>query len=965
MNYLIAVALLVSGLDESSTDFAAPNTEKEAGQPLPPAEAADGLTVPEGFRVDVFAAEPDVMNPIAMAWDDRGRMWVAENHTYAERSQRFDLSLRDRLLVFEDHDGDGRADDRRIFSDQLQMLTSVEVGRGGVWLMCPPQLLFIPDADADCRPDGPAQVVLDGFTVGRDNYHNFANGLRWGPDGWLYGRCGHSCPGRLGVPGTPDELRVPMWGGIWRFHPERKIVEVICHGTVNPWGHDWDRNGELFFINTVIGHVWHAMPGAHFRESHGETRNPFVYERMDMVGDHYHFQTGRDKSGTKHQTTDELGGGHAHIGMSICLSQHWPDEYRNRLFTINMHGQRLNVDRLSREGAGYVARHQPDFCRSRDPFFRGLDARFGPDGDLYVLDWSDIGECHEHTGVHRTSGRIFRISYGEPSRTSAVHKPPCMGQEGRLAQLWQRYQSGTVSRRELRQLLHHRDEHLRVWAIRLLTDFWPLDTVAGPPPNAVYPDDPATMSELHRLAEHDESGLVHLVLASTLQRLPPHERIELARTLLSRDEHCRDRDLPYLIWYGLIPSAKSDPHAVAGLAAHCRYPQTLKWMTRFAASRLKEDVTELDRILLAATGMSPDLQSSVVAGIQDGVKGWRTAPQPAHWTAFAASVRDQGHADAARNLNVIFGDGVALQEIRAIAMSSRAPLHERISALETLIRNRPDDLRGICENLLRTRTLNLTAAKGLATFQDPQVGKLLASSYRRFHVRDRPALLELLVSRVDFAMALLDEVGREGGSIPLGDISASHARQIQNLESPQCNERLSAVWGKLRPTSAERLQRISELRDSISQVEVTHARLQQGRQLFLKTCAQCHKLYGEGKAVGPDLTGSQRSHPDYLLQNIIDPSAVVGPQYRMSIVVLRNGRVVNGLVVEENPETIVLQTPTSSEVISRQDIETQRLTTESAMPDGLLNSLSTEEVDSLLVYLMYPTQIVVSTETGE
>jgi glucose/arabinose dehydrogenase len=172
--------------------FPAPfNSEKDAAaEPLPAAEAAAAMDVPTGFHVGVFAAEPDVQNPIAMAWDPRGRLWIAENHTYAERPIKMDTRLRDRVLIFADRDGDGTADERKVFLDDLEQLTSVEVGLGGVWLMCPPRLLFVPDRNGDDVPDGPAKVVLDGFEVATENYHNFANGLRFGPDGWLYGRCG-------------------------------------------------------------------------------------------------------------------------------------------------------------------------------------------------------------------------------------------------------------------------------------------------------------------------------------------------------------------------------------------------------------------------------------------------------------------------------------------------------------------------------------------------------------------------------------------------------------------------------------------------------------------------------------------------------------------------------------------------------------------------------------------------------
>ena len=180
------------------------NSEPDASARPPAAEEALKMfELPGGFTANLFASEPEVQNPIAMTWDGRGRLWIAENYTYAERQTRFDLSMRDRVLILEDTDGDGRADKRTVFTDKVSMLTSVEVGRGGVWLMCPPQLLFIPDADGDDVPDGEPVVLLDGFTVAEANYHNFANGLRWGPDSWLYGRVGHSCPGGSVCRGQP------------------------------------------------------------------------------------------------------------------------------------------------------------------------------------------------------------------------------------------------------------------------------------------------------------------------------------------------------------------------------------------------------------------------------------------------------------------------------------------------------------------------------------------------------------------------------------------------------------------------------------------------------------------------------------------------------------------------------------------------------------------------------------------
>lgn len=938
-----------------------PNVTNSAAEadllPWPAHQAAGKMLLPVGFRATVFAAEPDVQNPIAMAWDQRNRLWIAENYTYSDRQQRFDLSLRDRVLIFEDQDNDGRADNRKVFVDNVQMLTSVEVGRGGVWLMCPPRLLFLPDADADDIPDGPPQVMLDGFEVAQDNYHNFANGLRWGPDGWLYGRCGHSCPGRIGVPGTAAEQRVPIDGGIWRFHPERKVFEVLCHGTVNPWGHDWDRHGELFFINTVIGHLWHALPGSHFKESFGESMNPDVYERMDMIADHYHFDKTGKWSDSRDGKANDLGGGHAHIGMMIYQGTHWPDRYRNKLFTLNMHGRRANVERLERTATGYVGRHEPDFLLAADPFFRGIELSAAPDGNVLVIDWSDTGECHEHTGVHRLSGRIFKISYGTNRAPSPIVKPACLAGEGRLPQLWRDYQAGRLSPDELRSLENHSDEHVRVWAIRLLTDFWPLDWITGPNPDAVYPHDPKTVRMLVRMARKDGSGLVHRVLASTLQRLPVSRRSEVALELAKRPEHADDSDLAMLTWYGLIPLGDSDSAALVDVIRHSRWPLLTQFAARKLTSQMAARPQQMNQMLRTTAQLPPELQSRVLAGIQNAVRGWRKAAKPAAWDQFTSLPGVAKSSGVLRELNTLFGDGRAMDQLKQIALDHSASLPTRRQALQSLVDAGPDDLRSICERLLDERILNATAASGLAQFDDPEIARLLARKYRRFHPDDRSLVIEKLVSRPAFAKVLLDEIESGRAAIRVADITAAHARQIRSLEDQSLNQRLADVWGELRDTSAERLAAIDTLKKRLTPEVLAMADRSAGRALFNKACAACHQLFGEGRKIGPDLTGSQRANLDYLLGNIMDPSAVVGKDYRMSIVALTDGRVLNGLVVSKDERTLVLQTATQQVTVNGRDIEEIVQSSQSAMPEGLLTPLTETQVRDLIAYLQSPVQV--------
>src|SRR6266542_1537511 len=201
-------------------------------KPLPPREAPLRMTLPDGFQATLFAGEPDVVQPIAFAFDDRGRLWVAECLSYPHWLKD-DKEGHDRILIFEDTDGDGRFDTCKVFHDKLANVSGLDLGFGGVWVCATPNLLFIPDKDGDDVPDGPPEVVLDGWSL--EAKHNVFNGLAWGPDGWLYGCNGITATSKVGKPGTPDAQRVPFNCGVWRFHPTRRQFEVVAWGTTNPW----------------------------------------------------------------------------------------------------------------------------------------------------------------------------------------------------------------------------------------------------------------------------------------------------------------------------------------------------------------------------------------------------------------------------------------------------------------------------------------------------------------------------------------------------------------------------------------------------------------------------------------------------------------------------------------------------------------------------------------------------------
>ena len=1003
------IALLVVGAEAISlaaapaASFPEPYNSETHGSPMPAADAARSFQLPHGFRVSVFASEPDVQQPISMAFDPRGRLWVAENYTYAEAQMTFATNLNDRILIFEDMDGDGHFDKRTVFWDQAKILTSAIPGNGGVFVLCPPRLLFIADRNGDDVPDGEPEVLLDGFTTTTGNRHTFANGLKWGPDGWLWGRVGISSQAHIGRPGATDNERVVMNGGIWRYHAQRRVVEAVCHGTTNPWGLDWNEVGEPFFINTVIGHLWHAIPGAHFKRMHGEDVNPHSYDLIDQHADHYHFDIGKGWTASRVQadgsaapSSDELGGGHAHAGLMIYQGPNWPERWRGRLFTLNLHGKRVNEERLERSGSGYVGRHEPDFLRVGDPWFRGLDLLQGPDGGVFISDWSDTGECHDSDGVHRTSGRIYKVTYGVPKKIKlpdlralsdtdlvsflfdanewlvrqarrVLADRAAEGSDMRSLQavLSNRFEKQTGSVAKLRALwalnvaggatpdwllarTRDKDEYVRSWAVRLLVD------------------DPARENQkifarLTEMGRNDPSAFVRLYLASALQRLPLDARRELAATLVRHGEDSTDHNLPLMLWYGIEPIVGAQPDTGIELALTSGH----RLVRQFIARRLAEDIESNPGTLASLLRRSTEsgarrsaLFPDILRGMSDALRGLRKVAPPATWAAFASEASrsaDGEIRDRVRDLSALFGDGRALDALRDVVADPNADAATRRSALKTLLDGRAENLAPLLKEVSNDNVLRAPAMAGLLQIGDPGAAALAISRYQWLGLEERPVLLAALVSRPGPALTLLDAVA--GGKIPRSDLAPFHARQIASLGDDALTRRLTEVWGNVRASDAEKRATMERLRKQLAPDRLKAADLAHGRQMFAQVCASCHTLFGEGGHIGPDLTGSGRASLDYLMENVVDPSAVVPADYRMSVVELKDGRVLNGVVAVKTDRTLTLQTMTEQVTVERGDIQSVRESALSLMPDGLLESLDEGQARDLVSYLMSPRQV--------
>jgi putative membrane-bound dehydrogenase-like protein len=586
--------------------------------PIAPEEAPSRMTLPEGFRASLFAGEPDVVQPMAFTFDDRGRLWVVECLSYPQWLPPGQEG-HDRIVIFDDPDGKGRFKTKKVFHDRLSNVSGLEVGFGGVWVCSTPHLLFIPDRDQDDVPDGPPEVVLDGWNLQKAQ-HNVFNHLEWGPDGWLYGLNGIQSDSRVGKPGTPDEKRVPLNCAVWRYHPSRGFFQVVAHGTTNPWGLDWDDWGQMFITNCVIKHLWHVIPGAHFQRMYGQDLVPNLYGLMESCADHIHWAGGKWQDARGQAQHSEYGGGHAHVGAMVYLGDNWPDRYRNTLFTNNLHGNRVVNDLLEFRGSGYVAHHGKDFLLANDPWFRGLDVKGGPDGGVFVSDWTDTGECHNYKVVDRTNGRIYKITYGEakPVRPDLarqddaqlvglqLHKNDWFVRHARrllqeralsgklspqaaealrgvlrenpdvtrrLRALWALYSIGACEEPLLVELLDHPSDHLRRWAIQLSCDLG-------------VPAEPA-ISKMTQMAQKDSSPIVRLALASALQRLPLAQRWALAEGLVGHEEDAEDQNLPLMIWYGIEPLVELDKARALGLMSRAKIPLLRQYITRRVAALSK------------------------------------------------------------------------------------------------------------------------------------------------------------------------------------------------------------------------------------------------------------------------------------------------------------------------------------------------------------------------------------------
>lgn len=569
-------------------------------------DAVKAMIVPDGFKVTLAAAEPDIVRPIGFAQDDRGRLWVVEARTYPVRAE--DGQGRDRILIFEDTDGDGVLDSRKVFMEGLNLVSAIEVGFGGVWLGAAPYLMYIPIDETGDKPAGEPQILLDGW--GYQDTHEMLNSFKWGPDGWLYGTHGVFTHSNVGKPGAPDSERQAINAGVFRYHPLRHEFEVFAHGTSNPWGIDFNDYGHPFITVCVIPHLYHVIPGGRYLRQAGEHFNPFTYQDIQTIADHVHWLGDRGPHAGNFRSA-AAGGGHAHSGAAFYLgNKHWGMD-RDAIMMNNIHGYRVNVDHISRAGSGYAASHGEDFVNTNDFWSQWLNFRITPSGSMYVIDWYDKNQCHSpNPDVHDKSlGRIFRISHEKDqwvsvdlSKKSSLelvelqlhendwyvsHGRRILQERGADTQvhdaLWEIFNNNPDVTRKLRALwalhvteglpadrlialLDHAEEYVRTWAVQLLGDQASVS--------------PETLRKFETMAKNDKSAMVRLYLASAAQRIEPAQRWDLLAALAARADDKDDANLPLMVWYAFEPLVEADANKAIAIAKKSDFSDLLAFTAR-------------------------------------------------------------------------------------------------------------------------------------------------------------------------------------------------------------------------------------------------------------------------------------------------------------------------------------------------------------------------------------------------
>jgi putative membrane-bound dehydrogenase-like protein len=965
------------------------------------------MKAPEGFEVKLVASEPEIRQPISVTFDERGRMWVIQYLQYPApaglKPVKVDQYLRttydrlpeppprgpkgaDRITICEDTDGDGRMDKFKDFVTGLNLCSGMAIGHGGVFVVQPPYLLFYPDANRDDVPDRDPEVLLTGF--GMEDAHAFANSLTWGPDGWLYGVQGSTV--------TAHIRGIEFQQGVWRYHPRTHVFELFAEGGGNTWGLDFDSEGEIFIGTNYYEKMLHAVQGAYYTKNfgkHGELHNPHAYGYFEHV----------PFSGYKGLHIS-IGGIIYHGGALAPLEGAYV--FGNTL------DHAIYWATLKPQGSSFTASYSGALLKTDDEVFRPVDCQTGPDGAIYISDWCDKRATHVDPldTWDRSNGRIYKIEArgltdSKPTAEAFVSKnqkfdlaklssnelvdllghandwfvrqaqqllaerrDPKVGSRLRaqvlnqgdahvqLESLWALYVTAGLDDDLADKLLEHGSATIRKWVVRFLGD-------AG----RITQPQHATLA---RLARTETNTPVRAQLACSLKRLKGKVALPLLREMLLRADDENDPHIPLLLWWALENKALSDREEVLNLFSSAELRGSVlvrrhileRIGRRYAEEGQDEDLAACAKLLEFATvgedGKNPELRP-LLTGMEQGFAGktFTSVPRPLKsWLDRAWPKSDGGVLLTCFGLRL--GDERARHAGLNLIADSKAPERDRLRMIsicgETSWNEAISVLLSLCDKK-ESSGVKAAALNALQRFPDVAIGERVLAMYLQFSPEVRPRAIDLLCSRRAWSDLLVEAV--KNGKLPATGVSRGRLQQMVSLKDEGLNKRIEKLWGKVQSaTPAEKQNFINQakliLKPSGVAGRTGQGDASAGKIVFQQSCAVCHKLYGEGNEIGPDLTGVDRKNTESLLTNIVDPSAYIRPEYVSYEVETRDDQTLSGLMVESMPSAVtLLDRSNQRHTISREQIRSLRESQVSLMPEGLLESLAPRQLMDLFSYL--------------
>jgi putative membrane-bound dehydrogenase-like protein len=947
------------------------------------------MSLADGLQAHLVAAEPIVRQPVAIEFDDRGRLWVIQYLQYPNPAGLKRVSVdrysrttydripeppprgpkgADRITILEDTDGDGLVDRSRDFVTGLNLASGLAFGYDGVFVLQAPYLLFYPDHDRDDRPDGDPEVLITGF--GLEDAHSVANSLTWGPDGWLYGLQGSTV--------TASVRGIDFQQGVWRYHPRSKRFELFCEGGGNMWGLDFDRTGQLFASTNVGGFVMlHGVQGAYYWKAfskHGPLHNAYAFGYFD------------------HVAHANINGGHVAVGGLFYEADALPPAWRGRYIAADLLDHSMHAHEVSPCGTTFRAHQVADVLRANDTWFAPTDLTLGPDGALYVADWHDQRTAHPDPDADwdRTNGRIFaitaqgrkpamRVPIDLATRTNAQlvalldhtnvwyrRRARRLLAERRASDVAMNLRSAALSRRgppalealwalygcagfddgTAQRLLKHPDPEVRAWCIRLLADEPPV------------PADVA--ARLVELAAQEPAASVRAQLACTAQRLPPQAGLDVAAGIVSRDLDADDPHLPLLLWWAVERHAISaEPHVLQLFARPMR-PRSAMSTALIRPNLVRRYALEPSRdgdeacLRLLSTSDSGAEREALLKLLDQAMHG-RTAKSVA--PALATQLIDWANDDprnpiltrhAARMRNKS-----ALARAIAIAGDPRSADADRVLMLDLFGELRNPTSAGLLIDLATkdddpASVVRPAALDALAHLDDPSIPRALLAAYPRQRPSWRSRARGVLLGRASWARDYLMDV--DNGKLSSAETTLEQLASFPALEAPDLAALVRKHWGTTR--GATREERLAEVRRLNNDLRAAAGDPASGRKLFQDRCANCHRLNGVGETIGPDLTFTNRKDRDYLLVSLVDPSGAVRKEYQSSVVATKDGRVLTGRVLEESPEAIVLADSKGVRTrLPRPDIDEVKDSDVSLMPESLYKEFTPAQLRDLFSYL--------------